>query len=58
MKKRFRRMIIKQRIVGLLLILLSVLMVKLTGGEDAGGVLLFMPLGLYLFITKNLIING
>lgn len=58
----YRRKRIEQRLMGLALLLLSgfVLWMCSTGvtpeDRDAGAVLLFIPLGLYMLFTKHIVI--
>lgn len=58
-----RRKLIKQRICGVILVALSVVVAIIASmalelrGSDAGAILILAPLGLYLIFTKHIVLN-
>lgn len=54
MSKR-KRYFIKQRLIGILMIVLSIISVKLTG--DGTATLLLLPIGIFTTFTKEMVIT-
>lgn len=54
MSKR-KRYFIKQKLIGILIIIVSVISVKLTG--DGTAALLLLPIGIFTTLTKEMVIT-
>lgn len=52
---KIKRYFIKQRLIGILIIVLSVISVKLTG--DGTAALFMLPIGMFTTLTKEMVIT-